>query len=190
MASSSGRATGPEILVRERAAQEDAVLHAEGRDLASADAEECQLGGGDVWLLEAEAAGQVGRRDREVRREGEAFPGRRPDGVAEDPVVRALGQPVATGGLFVSDARRQIRSRLDLVVDDGSIADGWTDDGASSLAQGLDQGIQIGARQEPLPGHGGRARDRVGDHGSRNLPVANDNQVRRRPSAGEQIQEL
>ncbi len=164
-----GGSPSPEVLVGELAAQEDPILDREGRELAGSNSQE-----GDRWsvrrgLLETNGVCSMSRRDRQVGREGETLPGRRPDGVAEDLIVCAALQSVPSGGLFVPPAGRQVGHRLDLVVDDGSFPDGRADDAPTGAADGLDQSAEILVGEEPLPGRGRLALRGAGDHGSGNL---------------------
>ncbi len=161
--------SGPEVLVRELAAQEDAVLYLESRDLAGPNPQERDRRGVGRGLLEAERPGSMSARDRQIGRKRETLPGGRADGVAEYLPVRSGLQPVAPGRLLVVPPCREVRSRLDLVVDDRALSDGGADDATTGLLDALDQGAEVRAGQEPLPGRGRVAGGRVSDHGSGDL---------------------
>ena len=164
-----GRPAGAEILVGELATEEDAILDAQGGDLAGADTQERQLWSVGCGLLEAERPGSMGSGDRQIGWEGEPLPRGRADRVAEDPLVRPGLEAVTSGRLFVPPTSRQLRCRLDLVIDDRAFSDSRADDAPTGAAQAIDERAEVRAGQEPLPGRGRLAWDRSGCHGRSDL---------------------
>lgn len=106
------------------AAGEHPVLHADGRQLAGAHADEGAPGRVDRLRQEVQPAVMRALHGKQglPGREQIAFPRVRADGVAEHGVVIAPLQAIAARCLTVGPADRQLGHRVDALVDDGALA--------------------------------------------------------------------
>ncbi len=122
------------------------VLHADGRQLAGAHADEGAFRCLDRLRLEIQPAvvQTLHRKQRLPGREQVAFPRVRPDGVAEHCVIVAPRKPVAARRLLVGPAGRQLGHRIDAVVDDGAVPVHRPDDLVAAPGQRIEQRLQAG----------------------------------------------
>ncbi len=150
-----------------RTVLQDAVLDAEGGELAGAHAQERV---GDLRAFDGREGDRTAvspaDRQRHAWREREPLPGGRADDVVEQPVAATLHEPVLARRLVGRDAVRQLVHAVDLVVHHGAVAGRRSDDPASVRGELVEERLEIGSR-EPADGVARAGHGLLGHHGSR-----------------------
>ena len=135
------------------AADEDAILDRDRRELARPDAEECGWAGIGHLVVDGEAAVLPPRLpEAHARRQQLGLPRVGADRVAEERLVVAPGEPVLRRGLLVRPAGGQRGRRLDVGVDDGAVADRRADDAVSAIAERAEEAVEVAGLEDR--GHG------------------------------------
>ena len=126
-------APGGVVAVDVPAAEENPVLDPDRRQLAGADADECERARLDRLLLYLEVDAVLLRLPEPYpRREEEALPGGRADRVAEARVVVPALESVEASVLDVRPPRRQRSSGVEFFVDDRAVAHSRAHDGVTA----------------------------------------------------------
>ena len=147
------RAPGGVVGVLVLAADEDAILDRDRRELARPDAEEGGGAGIGHLVVDGEAAVLPPRLpEAHARRQQLGLPRMGADRVAEEGLVVAPGEPVLRRGLLVRPAGRQGGRRLDVGVDDGAVADRRPDDAVSAIAERAEEAVEVAGLEDR--GHG------------------------------------
>ena len=139
------------------AAGEDAVLDGDGGEVAGAHADEREpVGSGRLGRRGHLAPAALRRPQPPGRGVQELFPRLGAHGVAEQRVIAAAGQPIASAVLLVGPPARQVGDAVDVVVDDGPAVERRTDEAVAPAAQHVEERLQpAGGRGEVFDfGHG------------------------------------
>ena len=135
---------------------EDRVLGQEGGDLAATHPEEGNGLDDRLGVLERHLpVDPPAKRDRDAGRERLALPARRAHRVVELAIRPGRAKAIRAGTLVRGPAGGQVGRMADLVVDDGSAADGRADDPTAVAGQEVEEPVQLRTRQEPGLGRDG-----------------------------------
>ena len=131
------------VAVGVAAAEEHLVLDRDPVQLARAHADERERPVLERFLLDLEAVVPALRTpEPDAGRQEELLPRVRADRVAEARLVVAALEPVAAGVLIVGPADRQIRGRVEVVVDDRAVPHGRADDAEAAAGERLQEAVE------------------------------------------------